>query len=202
MTLEQLSWFVDDVVKRKLQGAARASAEIDRIGGVDREIRVELDPDRLLALGITAADVNRQLRATNVDLAGGTRRVRRAASRRSARSPARARSRRSRRPAIVAARRPQGPARRPRDGHRRHRGAAHPSHASTATAGRRLRDLPRQGRERRRRRRRAVDEEDRRAVRRHIRTSAISLVDDSVDLHRRQLRIGDADPARGRGCSR
>jgi hydrophobic/amphiphilic exporter-1 (mainly G- bacteria), HAE1 family len=70
MTLEQLSWHVDDVVKRKLQGA-KGVGRVSRIGGVEREIRITLDPDRLNALGITAADVNRQLRATNVDLAGG-----------------------------------------------------------------------------------------------------------------------------------
>ncbi|MGD9783527.1 MAG: efflux RND transporter permease subunit [Hyphomicrobiaceae bacterium] len=70
MTPEELSWFVDDVVKRRLQGVKGVSA-IDRIGGVAREIRISLDPDRLLAYGITAGDVNRQLRATNVDLAGG-----------------------------------------------------------------------------------------------------------------------------------
>jgi hydrophobic/amphiphilic exporter-1 (mainly G- bacteria), HAE1 family len=70
MTLEQLSWHVDDVVKRKLQGA-KGVGRVTRIGGVEREIRITLNPDRLNALGITAADVNRQLRATNVDLAGG-----------------------------------------------------------------------------------------------------------------------------------
>jgi hydrophobe/amphiphile efflux-1 (HAE1) family protein len=70
MTLEQLSWFVDDTVKRELQGL-RGIGRISRNGGVLREIRVSLDANRLMALGITAGDVNRQLRATNVDLAGG-----------------------------------------------------------------------------------------------------------------------------------
>jgi len=70
MTEEELSWFVDDVIVRAVQGVKGVS-QIQRIGGVDREIRVALDPDRLLAYGITAGDVNRQLRATNVDLAGG-----------------------------------------------------------------------------------------------------------------------------------
>ncbi len=70
MTPEELSWFVDDVVVRALQGV-KAVSQIERFGGVEREIRVSLDPDRLLAFGITAGDVNRQLRATNVDLAGG-----------------------------------------------------------------------------------------------------------------------------------
>jgi len=70
MTPEELSWFVDDVVVRALQGV-KAVSQIERFGGVEREIRISLDPDRLLAFGITAGDVSRQLRATNVDLAGG-----------------------------------------------------------------------------------------------------------------------------------
>jgi hydrophobe/amphiphile efflux-1 (HAE1) family protein len=70
MTLEQLSWHVDDVIKRELQ-ALKGVGRVDRYGGVDREIRVQLDPDRLLALGITASEVNRQLRATNVDVGSG-----------------------------------------------------------------------------------------------------------------------------------
>jgi hydrophobe/amphiphile efflux-1 (HAE1) family protein len=70
MTPEQISWFVDDVVVRTLQGV-RGVGSINRVGGVDREIRIALDPDRLNAFGITAGDVNRQIRATNVDLAGG-----------------------------------------------------------------------------------------------------------------------------------
>ncbi len=70
MTPEQISWFVDDVVVRTLQGV-KGVGSINRVGGVDREIRVALDPDRLNAFGVTAGDVNRQIRATNVDLAGG-----------------------------------------------------------------------------------------------------------------------------------
>ncbi len=70
MTPEQVSWFVDDVVIRALQGV-RGVGSIERVGGVDREILVALDPDRLNAFGVTAGDVNRQIRATNIDLAGG-----------------------------------------------------------------------------------------------------------------------------------
>ncbi|MGB3487267.1 MAG: efflux RND transporter permease subunit [Xanthobacteraceae bacterium] len=69
-TPEQLSYFVDDVVKRALQGV-RGVAQVERIGGVEREILVSLDPDRLQAAGLTALDVSRRLRGTNVDLAGG-----------------------------------------------------------------------------------------------------------------------------------
>ncbi|MEM1371283.1 MAG: efflux RND transporter permease subunit [Pseudomonadota bacterium] len=70
MTPQELSWFVDDVVSRELQGVKGVS-NVTRTGGVTREIKISLDPDRLLALGITAADVNRQVVATNIDLAGG-----------------------------------------------------------------------------------------------------------------------------------
>jgi hydrophobe/amphiphile efflux-1 (HAE1) family protein len=70
MTAEQLSWFVDDTVARELQ-SLKGVGEVKRFGGVDREIRVALDPDKLLALGVTAAQVNAQLRADNIDLGGG-----------------------------------------------------------------------------------------------------------------------------------
>ena len=70
MTLEGLSWFVDDTVLRDLQGVAGVG-RVERIGGVTREVRVNLDPDRLASLGVTAGDVNNQLRATSADMAGG-----------------------------------------------------------------------------------------------------------------------------------
>ncbi|PZO81471.1 MAG: ABC transporter permease [Mesorhizobium amorphae] len=71
MTIEELSWFVDDTVIRRLQGV-KGVARVDRYGGVEREIKVELDPDRLSALNVTAGDVSRALRAANTDLTGGS----------------------------------------------------------------------------------------------------------------------------------
>ncbi len=71
MTPEELSWFVDDTVIRKLQGL-KGVARVDRYGGVTREIHIDVDPDRLNALGVTAGDVNRALMAANVDLTGGS----------------------------------------------------------------------------------------------------------------------------------
>jgi multidrug efflux pump subunit AcrB len=53
-----------------LQGV-RGVAQVERIGGVEREILVSLDPDRLAAAGLTAVNVSQILRGTNVDLAGG-----------------------------------------------------------------------------------------------------------------------------------
>lgn len=70
MTPEELSWFVDDTLVRLLQGVKGVS-EVKRMGGVTREIRINLDPDRLLAYGTTAGEVNRQVRASNINLAGG-----------------------------------------------------------------------------------------------------------------------------------
>jgi multidrug efflux pump subunit AcrB len=71
MSLEQLSWHIDDVVKRELQGLGGVG-RVSRYGGVNREIRVELDPATLQAFGVTAAEVNRQIATTSVDLGGGT----------------------------------------------------------------------------------------------------------------------------------
>jgi HAE1 family hydrophobic/amphiphilic exporter-1 len=67
---QQLSWFVDDTVSKALLSVSGV-AQVNRVGGVDREIRIALRPDRLLALGITASQVNDQLRAVNIDLPGG-----------------------------------------------------------------------------------------------------------------------------------
>ena len=69
-TPQDLSWFVDDIVKRELQGL-RGVGLVERVGGVDREILVSLDQDRLQAVGLTALDVSQRLRGTNVDVAGG-----------------------------------------------------------------------------------------------------------------------------------
>ena len=70
MTLEEISWFVDDTIKRALQGQS-GIGRIDRYGGADREVRVELNDARLNSYGITAADVNNQLRKMNTDLGSG-----------------------------------------------------------------------------------------------------------------------------------
>src|SRR6478736_3782508 len=57
-------------VKDAVQGV-RNVAQVERIGGVEREILVSLDPDRLQAAGLTAVNVSQILRGTNVDVAGG-----------------------------------------------------------------------------------------------------------------------------------
>ena len=70
MTLEQLSWFVDNNVAKELLSIPGMS-QVSRSGGVDREIRVILDPARMQSYGLTASQVNQQLRQVNVNAAGG-----------------------------------------------------------------------------------------------------------------------------------
>lgn len=67
---EELSWFVDDAVSRALLAVPGVGA-VARVGGVTREIAVDLDPLRMLALGATAADVSRRLRTIQLDAPGG-----------------------------------------------------------------------------------------------------------------------------------
>jgi multidrug efflux pump subunit AcrB len=67
---EQLSWFVDNTVSKAMLAVPGVGA-ISRVGGVNREVRVELDPARLLALGVSAADVSRRLRQVQQDASGG-----------------------------------------------------------------------------------------------------------------------------------
>ncbi len=70
MTLEQLSWYVDNTVAKALLSVP-GMAGVQRSGGVSREIRVIVDPAKLQAFGITASQVNQQLRAVNINTAGG-----------------------------------------------------------------------------------------------------------------------------------
>ena len=70
MTLEQLSWFVDNNISKRLLSVPGMS-QVSRSGGVTREMRVILDPAKLQASGLTASQVNAQLRATNMNGAGG-----------------------------------------------------------------------------------------------------------------------------------
>jgi multidrug efflux pump subunit AcrB len=74
MSDTELSWFVDLVVSRELSSVP-GMGRVTRVGGVDREIRVDLDPDRMAALGATASDVSRQLRRIQAEYPGGEARL-------------------------------------------------------------------------------------------------------------------------------
>lgn len=68
--IEGVSKFVDDVIGRELS-TVKGVAKTTRIGGAEQQIKVELDPNRLLAHGLTAAEVSQQLRAGNINMGGG-----------------------------------------------------------------------------------------------------------------------------------
>ena len=70
MTIEQLSWFIDDTIAKRLL-TIPGLAEVKRSGGVSREIVVEINPAKMQALGVTAAQINAALRQVNVNAAGG-----------------------------------------------------------------------------------------------------------------------------------
>jgi hydrophobe/amphiphile efflux-1 (HAE1) family protein len=70
MDEEALSWFVDDTVGRTVL-AVPGVGKYERIGGVQREVLVELDPVRAAGLGITPAQVSRALRQVQQESSGG-----------------------------------------------------------------------------------------------------------------------------------
>ncbi len=70
MSETELSWFIDNTIARTLQ-AENGVSKIDRLGGADREINILVDPNRLAAQGLTAAQVNDALATANVDAPGG-----------------------------------------------------------------------------------------------------------------------------------
>ncbi|CAK0766470.1 RND transporter [Gammaproteobacteria bacterium] len=67
---EALSWFIDNDVAKELLSVKGVGA-VSRVGGVTREVRVELDPDRMLALNATAAEISRQIRQVQQEAPGG-----------------------------------------------------------------------------------------------------------------------------------
>jgi len=67
---EALSWFVDNTVIKALLSVPGVGS-VTRVGGVTREIAVELDPARLLALRASPADISRQLRQIQQEASGG-----------------------------------------------------------------------------------------------------------------------------------
>ena len=67
---EALSWFVDNTVSKSLLSVPGVG-RISRIGGVNREVLVELYPARMAALNVSAADISRQLQRVQQESPGG-----------------------------------------------------------------------------------------------------------------------------------
>jgi hydrophobe/amphiphile efflux-1 (HAE1) family protein len=67
---DELSWFVDRDINKALYGVPGV-ALVTRAGGIDRAIRVDLDPQALQAYGITAGQVSQQIARMQVEHPGG-----------------------------------------------------------------------------------------------------------------------------------
>ena len=70
MDQEALSWYVDGELSRRLL-ALPGVGKVTRVGGVDRQINVDLDPQRLRSLGLTVTEVSQQLNASEVESGSG-----------------------------------------------------------------------------------------------------------------------------------
>ncbi len=70
MSEEDLSWYVDNNITKLLLGVKGVGA-VSRVGGVTRQVRVELDPTKLLALHLSAAEISTQLRQIQLEAPGG-----------------------------------------------------------------------------------------------------------------------------------
>ncbi len=67
---EALSWLVDDAVTKRLL-AVKGVGGVRRVGGLSREVKIELDAGRMAALGVSAAEVSRQLRRAQTEMPSG-----------------------------------------------------------------------------------------------------------------------------------
>ena len=69
-SVEEISNLVDETIIPELLNI-RGVGDVERLGGLDREIRVNLDPERLQAYGITATEIDNQIAQFNINLSGG-----------------------------------------------------------------------------------------------------------------------------------
>ncbi|MDO8177456.1 MAG: efflux RND transporter permease subunit [Undibacterium sp.] len=67
---EGLSWLVDNQITKTLMSVS-GLGKVARVGGVNREVRVELDADKMAALNVSAAEISRQLLQVQRDASGG-----------------------------------------------------------------------------------------------------------------------------------
>ena len=69
-SVEDISNIVDRTIIPEILNV-KGVGEVERLGGVDREVRVNLDPERLKAYGITATEIDNQIAQFNLNLSGG-----------------------------------------------------------------------------------------------------------------------------------
>ncbi|WP_047464136.1 efflux RND transporter permease subunit [Rhizobium rhizogenes] len=66
----ELSWFVDNDMTKALLSVSGVG-EVSRIGGIEREVHIDLNPQLMSALGLSAATVSSQLKSVQSDMSGG-----------------------------------------------------------------------------------------------------------------------------------
>ncbi|MCK8815777.1 efflux RND transporter permease subunit [Natroniella sulfidigena] len=71
MDLAELRNLAEDIVEPSLERVPGV-ASVDVSGGLEREIQVDIDPDRMIYYGFSLQDVIEQLRAENVNISGGS----------------------------------------------------------------------------------------------------------------------------------
>ncbi len=70
MREDELSWFIDNDVAKALL-TVKGVSEVTRVGGVDREIHVDLDPALMSGMGVTLSSLSTKLKAVQKDASGG-----------------------------------------------------------------------------------------------------------------------------------
>ncbi len=70
MSEEELSWYVDNTLGKKIM-SVRGVGQFTRLGGVNREIQVQVDPIKLNALGVTATDISQTIKSIQQENSGG-----------------------------------------------------------------------------------------------------------------------------------
>lgn len=66
----ELSWFVDNDLTKALL-SVQGVGQVSRVGGIDREVHVDLDASTMTSLGVSAAAVSAQLKSVQADTSGG-----------------------------------------------------------------------------------------------------------------------------------
>lgn len=67
---QDLSWFVDNDIAKAVRAVGGVSS-VSRVGGIDREVHVDLDPTLMAGLGVTPAAVSSALKNVQADNSGG-----------------------------------------------------------------------------------------------------------------------------------
>lgn len=71
---QDMSWFVDNDVSNAIM-ATNGVNTVSRVGGVDREVQIDLNPTLMAGLGVMPSDISKQLKAVQQESSGGQGRI-------------------------------------------------------------------------------------------------------------------------------